>query len=337
MYEQFFGLKKEPFKMTPDPAFLYFTDAHREALAALTYAVVGQKGFVVLTGDAGTGKTTLLTRLVELLPESRMKYGWIANPTLTSSEFLEMTLMAFGMDRPPLTKPQRLQKLQRLLCNCEEAGKVAVLIVDEAQQLAPDVLEEIRLLSNFERPEGKRLQIILAGQSELHDLLNRHEFRQIKQRIAVRLQIRSLWPSEVGQYISHRWSIAGGSEPTPFEPSAVTQIIECSKGIPRIVNAVCDNALMLAFGEGSYRVREQHILEIGRDLDFRGTELPRAQIAPISPLKIKRMVIPKRVIKPVSENEVGKSRNSLPSLERDAPALRRSWFGRWAGKLGSAS
>jgi len=157
MYYQFFGLRKEPFGMTPDPAFLFLSAAHREALAGLTYAILGRKGFVVLTGDAGTGKTTLLTRVVKSVPESRARFSVILNPTLTPAEFLELVLLDFGIADVPASKAQRLTILREFLTEAYQQRRVPVLVVDEAHKLSPDVLEEIRLLSNFELPDGKLL------------------------------------------------------------------------------------------------------------------------------------------------------------------------------------
>src|SRR5215472_8629790 len=186
MYHQFFGLRKDPFGMTPDPAFLYVTAAHREALAGLTYSILSRKGFVVLTGDAGTGKTTLLTRILQSIPPSRARFSVVLNPTLTPAEFLELALLDFGIGSIPASKAQRLLLLEEFLVKAREQKQVPVLVVDEAHKLPPDVLEEIRLLSNFEQAEAKLLQIVLAGQTELAAVLNRPDLRQLKQRIAVR-------------------------------------------------------------------------------------------------------------------------------------------------------
>ena len=268
MYYQFFGLRKEPFGMTPDPAFLFLSAAHREALAGLTYAILGRKGFVVLTGDAGTGKTTLLTRVVKSVPESRARFSVILNPTLTPAEFLELVLLDFGIADVPASKAQRLTILREFLTEAYQQRRVPVLVVDEAHKLSPDVLEEIRLLSNFELPDGKLLQIVLAGQTELGDLLNRQDLRQLKQRIAVRLAIIPLSAADVDHYIRHRWQRAEGREPHPFQPEAVRTIAQYSRGIPRLVNVLCDNALMLAYGEGMGAVGTAQVGEVARDLDL---------------------------------------------------------------------
>ncbi|HKW98504.1 MAG TPA: AAA family ATPase [Bryobacteraceae bacterium] len=268
MYYQFFGLKKEPFGMTPDPSFLFLTAAHREALAGLTYSILNRKGFVVLTGDAGTGKTTLLTRILQSIPATRAVFSVVLNPTLTPSEFLELALLDFGISDVPDSKAQRLNVLRQFLVEAHQKGQAPVLIVDEAHKLPPDVLEEIRLLSNFEMAESKLLQIVLAGQTELGDLLNREDLRQLKQRVAVRLAIHPLSVSDVEHYIHHRWQKAGAVAPHPFQAEAISHIVRWSRGIPRLVNVLCDNALMLAYGEGLTSVAAMQIAEVAADLDL---------------------------------------------------------------------
>jgi len=260
-----FGLRKNPFNMTPDPAFLFMTEQHREALVGLAYAILQCKGFVVLTGEAGTGKTTLLARVLQFLPSRRLQFSLILNPTLTPSEFLELALLDFGVPDIPSSKAQRLWKLQSLLLKGQSEGKVSALIVDEAHKLSPEVLEEIRLLGNFEDAEQKLLQILLVGQCELDDVLNRDDLRQLKQRVALRLSIGPLAATEVGQYIRHRWLRAGGAEP-PFSMDAVVDIAQASRGIPRLINALCENALILAFGEGSPTVERRHVQAATADL-----------------------------------------------------------------------
>ena len=272
MYSQFFGLRTEPFSMTPDPAFLFLTTAHREALAGLTYSILSRKGFVVLTGDAGTGKTTLLTRIFQSIPSTRVRFSVVLNPTLTPSEFLELALLDFGITSVPVSKAQRLTLLQQFLIEAAGKKQTAVLVVDEAHKLPPDVLEEIRLLSNFEQADGKLLQIVLAGQTELGDVLNRQDLRQLKQRVAVRLAIHPLSPSDVEHYIQHRWQKAGATKPHPFQPEAVVRVAQCSRGIPRLVNVLCDNALMLAYGEGNATIGLAQIDEVAHDLDLVDTQ-----------------------------------------------------------------
>lgn len=315
MYKQFFGLRKNPLGMTPDPAFLFLTAQHREALVGLTYAILQRKGFVVLTGEAGTGKTTLVARVLQFLPVSRLQFSVILNPTLTPSEFLEMALLDFGITDIPSSKAQRLWRLQNLLFEGQQKGKVSALIIDEAHQLSPELLEEVRLLGNFEEADRKLLQILLVGQSELDQSLNREDLRQLKQRIAVRLGIGPLGASEVAQYIRHRWLIAGGTHP-PFSPEAVSGIAEVSRGIPRMINSMCENALTLAFSEGAGTVEPSHVQLAARDLqlgNFAGYGAPKTE-----PLTA------------ITADDVG-----LPTLERynGSPSKPSLWT-KWTGKLG---
>ena len=251
MYKDFFGLQKLPFNLTPDPAFLYLPTKHREALAGLTYAVLERKGFVVLTGDAGTGKTTLINSVFNRLPPERVESSVILNPTLTPAEFLEGVLLDFDIPDVPSSKAQRLWKLQEFLARTHRQNRFAVLVIDEAHKLSLEVLEEIRLLSNFESAADKLLQIILLGQSELDTTLNRQDLRQFKQRIGLRLYIDHLTATEIHQYIRVRWAKAGGREMPPFTPDAMSGIAQWSQGIPRLVNSICDSALLMAYGDES--------------------------------------------------------------------------------------
>jgi general secretion pathway protein A len=268
MYEQFFGIEKCPFSMTPDPSTLYLTDGHREAIAGLNYAIMQRKGFVVLTGEAGTGKTTLLRKLMEMLPESDVITSVVLNPLLTPREFIELLMLDFGIPSPPRSKARRLTLLAQTLIDAHRAGKTAVLFLDEAHKLTFEVLEEIRLLTNFETSSQKLLQIVLAGQPELVDLLNRQDLWQLKQRIAIRLQTHPLSRDQVAKYIDHRWTKAGGNDKPPLTEDAISLVALKSMGIPRLVNAICDNALLFAFGAGTHVVTPRLVGEVVRDLDL---------------------------------------------------------------------
>ena len=274
MYEQFFGITTCPFAMTPDPSALYLTDSHREAIAGLNYAILQRKGFVVLAGEAGTGKTTLLRKLMEMLPESEVITSVVLNPLLTPREFMELLMMDFGIASPPNSKAKRLTLLAQTLIDAHNAGKTAVLFIDEAHRLTYDLLEEIRLLTNFETSNHKLLQIVLAGQPEIADVLNRPELRQLKQRIAIRLQTHALSRDQVARYIAHRWEKAGGTNKPPFSEEAVSLIALKSMGIPRLVNAICDNALLFAFGAGTNTIGPRLIGEVVRDLDLERCAIP---------------------------------------------------------------
>ncbi len=275
MYLEHFGLTKNPFSMTPDPGMLYVTQAHREALAGLAYAILERKGFAILTGEAGTGKTTLLTRVLQRFPASRVVSSVILNPTLTESEFMEMMMFDFGFRDVPASKAQRLLKLQSFITRNKEAGKIVLLVVDEAHKLTPSVLEEIRLLSNLEVPGEKLLQIVLAGQPEFVEILSRPGLRQLTQRITVRLSLDALSPAQVEEYIVLRWS-KSGTGIAPFAADVYPKIAHWSRGIPRLVNAICDNALMLAFAERATRVESKHVEHACTDLWLVERERPKA-------------------------------------------------------------
>lgn len=282
MYEKHFGLTQLPFGMSPDYAFLLQTTAHREALAGLTYTIITRKGFGVLLGEAGTGKTTLLSKVLGTLPPEYIQFSLIVNPLLTPQEFLEAVLLDFGMRDIPASKPLRLLALQEFIMRERALGKVCLLAVDEAHKLTPELLEEIRLLTNLETSQEKLLQIVLVGQPELDDVLNRLEMRQLKQRIAVRLRLEPLATAQVGRYIDHRWEHAGGKLPSPFSPEAVQQISEAAGGIPRLINALCDNALLGAYGQGQLDIDRNMVKQVVKNLRWHS---PRPEVAyPIQPM-----------------------------------------------------
>jgi len=237
-------------------------------LAVLCYGQLERKGLILLLGHAGTGKTTLLARGVLGLPPSRVQFASIVNPTFTSAEFMEMVLLGFGIREIPASKPQRLARLEKFLVQTQTDGKVAALIVDEAHKLNTDALEEVRLLGNLERRSEKLLQIILAGQNELAATMNRDDCVQLKQRVSLRMALRPLEPADVGQYIACRWARAGGRQRAPFSPQAVELTALVSQGIPRSINVVCDNALMVAFGEQSQVVEASHVRQSCVELDL---------------------------------------------------------------------
>jgi general secretion pathway protein A len=284
MYERFFAVQKTPFKLTPGPEFLYLTSQYLDALAGLAYGILARKGFVVLTGNAGTGKTSLVTRLMHYLPLGRLQSSMIVHPTLSPGEFLEATLLDFGFKNIPSSKPQRIAALQSFLWRGHEKGRISALIVDEAHKLSLEVLEEIRLLGNFEAADEKLLQIALVGQSELDDVLDTQCLRQLKQRIALRLSIDPLSATDVEEYIAYRWRKAGGNTP-PFTAESLVHISQASQGVPRIINVICDNALMQAFGEGSTLVEVRHVLGACQDLHLAPAIQPKTltaeQLAPL--------------------------------------------------------
>ena len=253
MYLEFYGLSEQPFNATPDPKFLYPTPGHREALAQLLYGVQEGKGFIVLTGEVGTGKTTLLHTLMERIG-STTPIAFIFDSTMPFDGLLEYMLEDFGIPNPGQSRAQRLFALNRFLIERRRAGQTAVVIVDEAQNLSPATLEELRLLSNFETPGGKLLQIILVGQPELRENLLRPELRQLRQRIGMRCAIRPLTPQETREYIGSRLRVAGAADARLFSEAAVERIAAYTSGIPRLINILCDHCLLIGYAEQTRRV-----------------------------------------------------------------------------------
>jgi general secretion pathway protein A len=256
MYLDFYGLKEKPFNATPDPKFLYLTPGHREALAQLVYGVQEHKGFIVLTGEVGTGKTTLLQTLLQKL-DSNTAVAFVFNSTLPFEEILEYILEDYGIGKAGTTTAQRLVALSHFLVDRCRAGQNTVLIIDEAQNLEPKALEQIRLLSNFETTTDKLLQILLVGQPELKDKLQLPQLRQLKQRISLRCAIPPMTAEETRDYIRTRLRIAGARDLNLFAEPAVRRIAEYAGGIPRIVNIVCDHALLIGYADQTRQVRRE--------------------------------------------------------------------------------
>jgi general secretion pathway protein A len=254
----FFGLQEAPFNPTPNPRFLHLTPAHREALSQLVYGVQQKKGFILLTGEVGTGKTTLLQALLLRLDETTA-VAFVANSLLGFDGILEYMLEDLGIAKPgEASAAQRLFALQNFLVERQRAGQNTVLILDEAQDLDPHTLEQIRLLSNFETTSEKILQILLVGQPELRARLDLPQLRQLKQRIGLRCQTPPLPPEQVPDYIRTRLRIAGAHDLGLFTPEAMARIAGYSGGIPRLVNTVCDHCLLFAYAD--------QVRRIGRDI-----------------------------------------------------------------------
>jgi len=253
MYLDFFGLKQPPFSVTPDPDFLYLTPGHREALAQLVYGVQERKGFIVLTGDIGTGKTTLLHSLRRRL-DGNVIASFISNSTLPFEGILEYMLSDFGISKSGESPTQRLIALNNFLIERFRSGQNTILIVDDAQNLDPATLEQIRLLSNFETSTDKLLQILLVGQPELRAKLQLPGLRQLRQRIGLSCSIPPLTAEETGAYIRSRLRIAGARDPKLFTDSAVNRIAKYAAGIPRVVNILGDHCLLFGYTEQQRRI-----------------------------------------------------------------------------------
>lgn len=268
MYEEFFGLARSPFLPTPDPHFLFLTASHRRGFADLLRALLRRRGITVLTGEAGTGKTTLLRAALDLISASHGQVSLVFHPTLAPAEFLELALLELGMGPLPSSKARRLMELRQYLYEQYVRGRVVVLVVEEAHQLCPEVLEEIRLLTNLETEAGKLLQILLVAQKELDILLSRPGLERLRQRIACRLTLKPLEANEIAPYLRFRWSKAGAASVLPFTEDAIDCVGTFSRGIPRIINAICDHALSLVFRQGVGGVFPEHIVTAARDLDL---------------------------------------------------------------------
>jgi len=270
MYESFFGLYERPFDLTPNPRYLVLTDAHREALSNLEYAIASRKGVTLLLGEAGTGKTTIIRTAIERQPE-RVHCVHLQNPALHRTEFVEMLATRFGLSaRAAESKTSFLLELEALLASRSRSGESTVLVVDEAQSLPLELLEEIRLLANIETNEDKLLSVILAGQPELADRLNERSLRQLKQRVALRCQLSPLTLQESCAYVAGRIRAAGGIGAQTFTREAVTLMHEHAHGIPRTLNVIADNALVTAFATERRPVNTKVVLEVCRDLDLQG-------------------------------------------------------------------
>jgi len=268
MYKRFYNLQKNPFEITPDPAFLFTTKRHNEALATLYYGVRRHKGFVVLTGEVGTGKTLLIRSLLQMLKLSNVHYAYVFNSRLAPMEFLQYVAGDFRLPVSGKNKSELLLELSSFVISRFKKGLTTVLVVDEAHHLSEEVLEEIRLLTNLETTEEKLLQILLVGQPELDEKLDSVDLRQLKQRIALRSQLAPLDMEETEGYIRRRLTVAGHAAPdTLFPFETVLEIHRHSRGIPRLINTLCENALIHGYARQARELTPQMIEEIA--MDFR--------------------------------------------------------------------
>jgi len=269
MYESFYGLKENPFNVTPNPEYLFLSENHKEALAQLLYGVREKKGFIVITGEVGTGKTTLIYYLLDKLNgNNHTKTAFLFNPKLTVNDFIQYILKDLGVRVQGQTKGEYLHNLHRYLLNAYRKGERVVLIVDEAHGLDPELLEEIRLLSNLETSKSKLLQIVLVGQPELDKTLSQPEFRQLRQRINLRYCLLPLSEKETKDYIEKRLRIAGAKDPV-FTERAKEEIYSMSRGIPRLINILCDNALLNGYALDKTIVDAKSVREVAKDLKLK--------------------------------------------------------------------
>ncbi|MEO7192311.1 MAG: AAA family ATPase [Vicinamibacterales bacterium] len=268
MYERFFGFRERPFDLTPNPRFLVLTDSHREVLSNLEYGISSKKGVTLVVGEAGSGKTTLIRTVLERQPQ-RVHSVHLNNPMLSRDEFVETLAGKFGLsDRAAGSKAVMLQELEVLLAERHARGETTVLIVDEAQSLSLELLEEVRLLANTETNEEKLLPVILAGQPELADRLNDQNLRQLKQRVALRCELLPLSDRDTAAYVAGRIAVAGGVASQVFTREAVSLIHKASRGVPRMVSVLADNALLGGFARGEKPVGSRIVAEVCRDFDL---------------------------------------------------------------------
>jgi len=268
MYKEFFGLRANPFNVNPDPRYLFLTRHTEEALACLTYGIQSRKGFVLLTGEVGTGKTTLINKLLEWLRLQQVATAFVFNSRMNVPQFLDYMMADFGITCDSKSKSQILQRLYNWLLDRYRAGETAVLIVDEAQNLTDEVLEEIRMLTNLETFTEKLLQIVLVGQPELETKLKQPQLRQLRQRLTLRAKTHPLTIEESKAYVQQRLRIAGSDGRQIFDPEALVAVHKYASGIPRVVNLLCEHCLVSAFVDQKPTIGADVVDAVARDFDL---------------------------------------------------------------------
>jgi general secretion pathway protein A len=277
MYKSFFGLKENPFNVNPDPRFLYFTKQIEETLTGLMYGIQTRKGFITLTGEVGTGKTTLINRLLDWLHHRRARTAFLFNSRMNTNQLFDFILAEFDIACESKSKSQQLMKLNHWLLDRYRAGETVVLIIDEAQNLSFPVLEEVRLLTNLETSTEKLLQIVLSGQPELEEKLKLPELRQLRQRIMLRCRTAALSKEETVQYVHERLKTAGANNEPIFSPRALDAIHLYSLGIPRVVNLLCEHSLVNAFAENQKPIESKIVEDVAREFQL-------DEVEPIAPV-----------------------------------------------------
>ena len=266
MYNEFYGFREAPFNITPDPRFLFFSDKHREAFNHVLFGIRQRKGFIQITGEVGAGKTTVCRAiLTELGPA--YKTALVLNPMMTATQLMRTILLELGLEARKVDRTAYIDVLNRYLLEQAAAGHDVVLIIDEAQDLESDLLEQVRLLSNLETDQRKLLQIVLIGQPELREKLNQRSLRQLRQRITVRYHLSPLDRFETERYISHRLRVAGADGRPSFSSWAIRRVQRYSGGVPRLINAVCDKALLYGYVNGTYALDARAVGQAIRELE----------------------------------------------------------------------
>ncbi len=253
MYESYFGLREMPFRITPDPRFLFPSPRHREAVESLLYGITQRQGFIVLAGEVGSGKTMVCRKVLSQLPGD-VETALILNPGLNGNQMVKAILSDLGVECRARDRLGLLERLNAHLLDVTQKGRNVAVIIDEAQNLAPEVMEQVRLLSNLETDEHKLMQIVLSGQPELDQRLRSKALRQLRQRVMVHCRLGGLTFEETDGYVEHRLHIAGATDPCLFDPSALKRIHAASGGIPRLINKLCDRALMAGYAAGRTRI-----------------------------------------------------------------------------------
>ena len=275
MYKQYFGLSRNPFEISPDPYFYHPTPRHNEALANLHYGVGRRKGFIVITGEVGTGKTLLVRCLLSELRKNNIVFGYVFNPLLPVVEFFQYIMADLGLPYSGRNKTEMLLDLNRFLIQRHARGLITALVVDEAQALRSELLEEIRLLTNLETSQQKLLQIVLMGQPELEIVLDSPELRQLKQRVSLRCQLQPLDEAQTHAYILSRLQRSGATaEPPIFSEEALARIYEYSRGIPRLINNLCENSMVNAFANEQHTISGEMITDVAADFRLISPGLP---------------------------------------------------------------
>lgn len=268
MYKSFFGLKESPFNVNPDPRFLFLTAQIEEALTGLMYGIQTRKGFITLTGEVGTGKTTLVNRLLDWLHQRRARTAFLFNSRMNTSQLIDFILAEFEIQCESKSKSQQLMQLNHWLLDRYRAGETVVLIIDEAQNLTYPVMEEIRLLTNLETSTEKLLQIVLSGQQELEEKLKLPQLRQLRQRIMVRCKTSALSKEETHQYITERLKTAGAGPEPIFSPQTMDTVHLYSLGIPRVINLLCEHTLVNAFVDHQRPIQPKTVEEVAREFEL---------------------------------------------------------------------
>jgi general secretion pathway protein A len=266
MYNEFYGFRESPFNITPDPRFLFFSDKHREAFNHVLFGIRERKGFIQITGEVGAGKTTVCRAILSELGPA-YKTALILNPMMTSTQLMRAVLTELGLQPRKLDRTAYLDMLNQFLLEQAGSGHDVVLLIDEAQDLEPELLEQVRLLSNLETDQRKLLQIVLIGQPELREKLNQRGLRQLRQRITVRYHLEPLDRFETERYVAHRLRVAGADGRPSFTPWALRRVHRYAHGVPRLVNAVCDKALLYGYVNGTYELNRRAVRQAIRELE----------------------------------------------------------------------